>query len=139
MIRMRLRSVRGLLKFVALAVVGCSGSLSSSFAASNVLTEVDSGKSLHLAVGARFTVQLRSNSGTGYRWDVTPVNEDVVTQEGLPDSQPTSPARPGSQAITTLSFLARAPGTARIEIVYHRPWEHGVPPAKTFVVELTVR
>ena len=108
-------------------------------AAPTVLTQADSGKSITLAVGATLTTQLRANSGTGYTWEVTQVDRSVVSPQGPATSQPVGQAMPGGRTMETISFVAKAPGKTRVEILHRRPFEKGEPPAGTFVVDVTVK
>ena len=45
----------------------------------------------------------------------------------------------GAGGTYVFRFRALAEGQARIEIVYRRPWEKGVEPLRTYILELTVR
>ena len=85
-------------------------------------------------VGDTIRVDLPAQAGTGYAW--TPTLEGEVVQPGRSEKRPA--ARPGGPEREILSYLAAAPGTARITFVYHRPWETSQGPARQVVVSVAV-
>jgi len=123
----------------AAVAAGCSRGLPRPSPVRQVLTDADSGKRLVLPVGGTFEVRLPSRPGTGYAWGVARADAEILVQRGAPDSQPVGPARPGGPALESITFLARGPGTTRLELAYRRPWEQGAPPARTFTLDVTVR
>jgi inhibitor of cysteine peptidase len=90
-----------------------------------------------LQVGQRMLITLQGNATTGFRWELLPGFEPVLTQEGNTEYQAErrTPGRGGS-----FRFLLRggAPGTASVKLVYRRPFEQGVPPAQRFEVGVVV-
>ena len=84
--------------------------------------------------GDTIRVDLPAQAGTGYAW--TPTLEGEVVQPGRSEKRPA--ARPGGPEREILSYLAAAPGTARITFVYHRPWETSQGPARQVVVSVAV-
>jgi len=117
---------------------GCAAALAAP-PASRALSESDSGRSLVLSVGDRFAVKMRSTPGTGYTWEVVGGDPGVVAERPPRTSKPAGPERPGSAVVETISFAARGPGTTRLVLAYHRPWEREAAPARTFVLDVTVR
>lgn len=108
---------------------------------STVLHLGDSGRSIELAVGATLTVELKANHSTGYGWDVIKNGGKVVALTG-PASYAAGEGQPGAPGLQTFSFVARAAGKTRIELLYRRPWEHGRDAGdsgKTFAVDVTVK
>jgi len=101
------------------------------------LTENNSGSSVTLLEGETFTVSLRGNGTTGYMWDVVPGAESIVEQQGnmqyIVDSN-----LAGSPGTAIFTFKAIALGNATLQLIYHRPWETGVPPIQTFEVTISV-
>lgn len=75
--------------------------------------------------GAEFTIELRSNATTGYRWmladslDATRVAHlrDVYVADPAPEGMV------GSGGRETWTFRALAPGETTIVMRYARPWE----------------
>ena len=85
-------------------------------------------------VGDTIRVDLPSQSGTGYSWTATVAGD--VLQPGRIEGRPAT--RPGGPERSIMSYLATAPGTARISFAYRRPWESAKGPARQLVVSVTV-
>lgn len=130
---------RSLLACLAAIVAGCARGAAPPSTTPPVLEEGDSGRTLQLGVGDLLDVRLAATPGTGYGWEIAALDREVVAERDRPGSRPVEPVRPGSAARETFRFEARRPGTARLLLVYRRPWEHGVPPARTFSLDVTVR
>jgi len=92
-------------------------------------------------VGQEVALQLDANASTGYRWELaSPVPEVVTVVDGGTYREPPDPeAKVGAGGSTSFVFRAVRPGKGALELVYRRPWETGVAPAKTTRVELDVR
>jgi inhibitor of cysteine peptidase len=103
------------------------------------LTDADNYRTLRLAVGDMLIVSLASTPGTGFSWDVARVDARVMRQMGGPKLVYPAKPIPGAPATQVFRFIAKSPGAARLELVYRRPWERGVPPARRFKVNLKVR
>ena len=86
--------------------------------------------SMTVAVGEEFEVRLPANPTTGFRWQVGTIDDKVVR---LVDSryEATSPAPLGAGGTAVFSFVGVAKGRGNIKLVYLRPWEKGVAPART--------
>ncbi len=93
-----------------------------------------------LRVGQLLEIRLPVRGGTGYSWqsagDVPPVLEFVGqhTLPRLPDN-----SMPGGRETQLLIYRAVASGTGQLKIVYQRPWETGLTPARTARYPVTVR
>jgi inhibitor of cysteine peptidase len=90
-------------------------------------------------VDDRFAISLEANPSTGYSWELTgPLDDKVVVELGS-DHQPGQGSGVGVPGQQLFRFQAVGQGTATIGLQYVRPWESGVPPAKTseFVVNVT--
>jgi inhibitor of cysteine peptidase len=106
----------------------------------------DEGKTLELARGAVLTVKLALSSGTGFSWVPAAADGGVLELEGERASQtPASTAAvssaspmPGSARFDVYRFVARTPGTTTLALELRRPWEHDVPPARSFHVTVRV-
>ena len=93
-----------------------------------------------LAVGEEFDIRLPSNPSTGYQWQVAALDEKVVRLvdtrwepqvggEEVADGSP--PARAvGVGGTSVLTFVGVADGRGVIRLVYVRPWEKGIAPAR---------
>ncbi|MDP8263357.1 MAG: protease inhibitor I42 family protein [Candidatus Ancaeobacter aquaticus] len=101
------------------------------------LTEKDTGKTITLSVGQDFTVTLPGNPTTGYTWKLNAAKTNGVSQVkklnyiGDSDSKLV-----GSGGSFTFTFKVTAKGKNRITLEYLRPWEKGVPAAKTFEINI---
>ena len=93
---------------------------------------------VRMELGQLLEVRLPMQAGTGYSWAAS---SDTGTLEFI--DQTTlhpwggAPTVGGSQ---TQMFIYRAvgPGEAVLRFVYRRPWEGGVPPAKTVEQKVTI-
>jgi inhibitor of cysteine peptidase len=87
-------------------------------------------------------ITLEANSSTGYTWDVASNNKKVLRYDGkkyiAPKSTGSTPVV-GAAGKEVLTFKAIKSGTSTLKLVYHRPWEKNVKPAKTFTVKITVK
>lgn len=93
-----------------------------------------------LAVGEEFDIRLPSNPSTGYQWQVAALDEKVVRLvdtrwepqvggEAGADGSPPAPAV-GVGGTSVLTFVGAADGRGVIRLVYVRPWEKGIAPAR---------
>jgi len=90
-------------------------------------------------VDDKFTISLEANPSTGYSWELTgPLDDKVVLELGS-DHQPGQGSGVGVAGQQLFRFQAVGQGTTTIGLQYVRPWETGVPPAKTseFTVNVT--
>jgi inhibitor of cysteine peptidase len=100
----------------------------------------DDRSQVELRAGQVLVVTLESNPTTGYSWEVSEVDEAVLSQIGEAEFQ--EAPQEGEQmvgvgGIETFRFES-APGTTTLTLVYHRSWETDVEPLETFTVEVTV-
>jgi inhibitor of cysteine peptidase len=125
---------------VVLGALGCA-STGRPPPAPPRITVSESGGPVVLAVGQELAVQLESNLTTGYAWEIVPPVPDILSVTDPGTYRESSGAEPRVGSGGTTSFVVRAarPGKGTLELVYRRPWETGVPPARTVRVEVTVR
>ena len=113
-----------------------SGSKTSSDA-TKVYTEQDT--DITVANGHTFVVALPVTSGTGYEWDGGDGSRPPADDDRAGAAARTAPARTATQQIT---FRAQATGSGTqhttLTLNYARPWEDGVPPAKTATFDVTI-
>ena len=106
-----------------------------------VLGAEDDGTLVELSSGQELEVTLESNPTTGYSWEVSEVNETVLTQMG--EAEFMEAPKEGEQLVgvggTETFRFASAPGETTLTLVYHRPWEKDVEPLETFTVQVVVR
>lgn len=99
------------------------------------LTGQDNGKSVSLSMTETLTVTLAGNPTTGYLWELTAVDREVLAMETEPVFAPDS-SLTGAGGKFTFRFTPRKPGTSTVKLVYRRPWEKGAEPLQSF--DLTV-
>ncbi|MFC9894371.1 protease inhibitor I42 family protein [Nocardia sp. NPDC127579] len=103
------------------------------------VTEADSGGERTLRVGQRLTVRLASNPSTGYGWQLTALDQNVVRPLGEREYVSDQPVMPGTPGTELWTFAADAAGVTRLTMEYRRPWEPGADPARTFSLALVVQ
>ena len=106
-----------------------------------VLSAEDDGSVVELGEGQALVVTLESNPTTGYSWEVSEVDEDVLRQIGDPEFK--EAAAEGEQLVgaggTETFYFSSAAGETTLTLVYHRPWEEDVEPEEIFSVDVIVR
>lgn len=103
------------------------------------LSDADSGKAAQLQVGGSLVIDLEENVTTGYSWRVDgalPPQLKAASDKAKPSGQTGVVGAAGRRVLT---YTAVAAGTGQLRLVYVRPWEKGVAPAKTFTASITVR
>jgi inhibitor of cysteine peptidase len=99
------------------------------------LTEEDDGCLAELGEDQVLVITLESNPSTGYSWEVAEIDEDVLHQVGESEFEQLAPLL-GAPEKQTLRFKPVGPGQSILKLVYHRPWEEGVEPAREFSVQV---
>jgi inhibitor of cysteine peptidase len=97
----------------------------------------DAGKTVTVAVGARFSVELEENPTTGYKWSSPEFDAKVLALTG-DEYAPAEGAAIGGGGKRTFGFVARAAGRAAIRLAYRRPWERDVVPEASFDMTVVV-
>jgi inhibitor of cysteine peptidase len=120
-------------------VAGCSLIVATPSSHPLIFTDSDNGKSLTLAPGDKIEVSLAAVSGTGYVWEIQSNNPSVLRPLGLSDFEMPKMAAPGAMGAQVFHFQADSPGTAKLAMIYTRPWETNVAPARTFAITVTVK
>ncbi|MDG2306512.1 MAG: protease inhibitor I42 family protein [Candidatus Binatia bacterium] len=93
--------------------------------------------SMTVSAGEQFDIRLPANPSTGFRWQVGSIDEKVVRLvDTRYDAKVTDAVGAGGTDI--FSFVGVASGRGNIKLVYLRPWEKGVAPARTsdYLVEV---
>ena len=104
----------------------------------NQLREQDSGRSVEVQVGEKLEIILEGNPTTGYTWEQTTGDGAIVKLDGDPLYTSESNLI-GAGGTYLFRFSAVAPGETSLTLIYHRSFEAGSPPLKTFTVLVTVR
>ncbi|HEY4328166.1 MAG TPA: protease inhibitor I42 family protein [Phycisphaerae bacterium] len=104
------------------------------------ISEADQGKVIHLGDSPMVTIVLTGNVTTGYSWSVSKIEGEALTQTGEIQYSPTKNAVNvvGSGGTSSVMFRPVKIGEAKVTLVYKRPWEKDVVPAKMFEVTLVV-
>lgn len=95
-----------------------------------------------LARGQELVITLTSNPTTGYRWEIAEADKAIVRQVGDAEYKSSASGNPplvGAGGAETFRFETIGAGTTTLKLVYRRSWETGVPPIKTYTVQVTVR
>jgi inhibitor of cysteine peptidase len=102
------------------------------------VSDRDDGKTIDLAKGGTLVVQLASNPSTGYSWAVKgdPFPLKLVSSDYKQEDQSGKIGAPGTEQYR---FEATNAGTSTLKLLYRRPWEKHVAPAKTFTLNVKVR
>ncbi len=138
-------SVRLLLVVILIGLI-CAGSGPGSMSTSSSgstgvvhirLHEKDSGRTVELHIIDRLEVVLEGNPTTGYQWQIDALDASVIKPIGEPEFKPDSDAI-GSGGEYTFVFESITPGQTTLTLIYHRPFEKGVEPLKTFRVTVVV-
>lgn len=135
---MRARCLCGWLAAACLtAAAGILAGCSSPGPRSVIVTAANANSTVQLNAGDVLLVQLDGNPSTGYTWERVEPLAGALQPLGEPEFAPAKNL-PGTPGRITLRYLA-ASGSARLELVYHRPWETDTPPVATFSVVVLVK
>jgi len=105
------------------------------------VNEADDGGQIELELGKLLVVTLESNPSTGYRWELLENNESILKQFGeveFKSSEAGEPPIVGAGGWEIFRLKAVSAGQMTLELVYHRSWEEGVEPLKTFSIQVVV-
>jgi predicted secreted protein len=95
-----------------------------------------------IAVTEMLNLRLPVQGGTGFAWALArPMpSDDPVRWVSSATEAPGAPQteRVGGREWYEITFVGARPGRTTIELVYRRPWEADVPPAKTYRVDVEV-
>lgn len=101
------------------------------------VSEPNANSSVALHVGDTLAVTLEGNPTTGYNWEVASSDPALLRQVGEAQFTPDTSAL-GSGGKVILQFEAASTGQTPLKLIYHRPFETGVAPLKTFELTLTI-
>jgi predicted secreted protein len=96
-----------------------------------------------VSANAPFEIKLVANPSTGYQWKIDTAESaglDLLSVNDLgtsPPPQMSGEPLVGAPVTQTWLVTPLAPGTARLVLIYLRPWERGVP-SKTQVFSLEI-
>ena len=126
---------------LALSLAGCSRASSKTVQPNDVqLTDANNGGQLTVKAGQTINLQLEANPSTGFGWKVSQVDTMLLAQEGDKTYVPASQNEPvaGGSGWEVFHFTVQQKGETTLKLNYHRSWEEGVEPAKTFEVKIQI-
>ena len=100
------------------------------------LTEANDGKAIRVHEGDEIVLGLTENASSGYRWHVARSDGLDETDAGARTTGPNPQA--GSGGIRKFRFVAKDPGSARLELKHWREWEGDKSVIARFAVDITV-
>jgi len=89
--------------------------------------------------GNMMIVELLTNPGTGYSWQIIKNDPDKLKPVGDSVLKPLETEAPGASENQVFQFLAQNSGSAVLKLHYLRPWERNVPPLKTYQINVKIR
>ncbi|WP_027402886.1 protease inhibitor I42 family protein [Aphanizomenon flos-aquae] len=89
--------------------------------------------------GNMMIVELLTNPGTGYSWQIIKNDPDKLKPLGDSVLKPLETEAPGASENQVFRFLAQNSGLAVLELHYLRPWERNIPPLKTYQINVQIR
>lgn len=96
------------------------------------------GTTIDLETGQKLVISLESNPTTGFDWEVSEIDDAVITKSG--DSEFTAESDLiGAGGMRTFTFKAAGTGTCTLKLIYHRAWETGIAPEQEFSVTINVK
>ena len=125
---------------LAVLLVGLSLLAGCQTEASKVLnlTIADHGRAVSVKKDEPIQIVLEGNPTTGLTWLGDDLDPKVDALVGTPTYAPSSDAA-GAGGKFTFNFTALARGQTNMRIIYIRPSERGLDPAKTLAIMITVR
>lgn len=98
------------------------------------------GQKITLQRSGDLAVRLESNPTTGFRWELTECDKSVLAPQGEPQYEAASQNQKvaGGGGWETFQFKPQKAGQTHLKLVYHRIFEKGVEPARTFDLEVVV-
>jgi inhibitor of cysteine peptidase len=105
------------------------------------LTETDADSTVRLAQGGQLIVALASNPTTGFSWSVGEASDATLVLQGEPQYAPAGSTTPvvGAGGTEIFTFRAEGSGSAKLVLVYRRPFEPSAAPERTFSVTVEIR
>lgn len=115
---------------MACSLAGCGGK-------TEAVTEEMNGQTITLEKGQTLSLTLAGNPTTGYTWEISEVDENILASAGEPDYSSDSNLI-GSGGVYTYKFTAETAGTTALKLKYYRSFEPDVEPIQTFEINVVV-
>jgi inhibitor of cysteine peptidase len=125
-----------ILVLFSMLLAGCGGAKAGGVQ----LTDGDNGKEILAKKGETVSVRLEANPTTGFGWEVSEVDAQMLAQNGEKTYEQANSSKNlvGGGGWETFTFTAQQTGETTLKLIYHRSWEKGVDPAKTFEVKIRI-
>lgn len=101
------------------------------------LTENDSGKTFEINVGDDLEIVLSGNPTTGYVWEVSSLDSDLLKQNKSDFLAIDKAIGGGGMEIIKLHAISQ--GTSEVRLIFHRPFERNVPPVTVFSATVVIK
>ena len=102
------------------------------------VTEEQNGGLVALSVRDKVRVVIDGNPTTGFLWKADDLDGSLLRQVGEPSFKPYSQLTGGGGDFA-LTFEALKAGATRLRLIYHRPFEKGVPPGRVYEVLVDIQ
>ena len=89
-------------------------------------------------VGDSVQVVLEGNPTTGFTWEMSRGNQELLALQGEPEYQAKKDI-PGSPGVFTFTFLSQKSGSVELKFIYHRPFEEGIAPLSEYTLTLDIQ
>jgi predicted secreted protein len=99
----------------------------------------DSGKTINVADGAKFKVELVSNRSTGNNWTNLSYDKEIIKLTDEPVYQQNKSGLTGAPGTVTYTFKALKPGNTDLKMEYVPIGNPHKDPLKTFSVSVVVK
>lgn len=103
-----------------------------------ILSPADQGKTIPTQVGAIVLIRLAENPTTGYRWELTTIDDRYIELQQS-DYLPPASANMGSGGTRTFQFKTKAAGTSTLHLILRRSWEAPDKAIEQFSVTLQIQ
>jgi inhibitor of cysteine peptidase len=128
----------GFFGMALLALLAGAAPCRSTAAALVTLTEADNDRTIAIPRGDEFTIRLKENLTTGYRWSVVEPLDSALALESA-SSLPAQSALPGAGGEVVFRLKLVGAGPARLALKYWRSWEGDASVAQRFSVTVQAR
>lgn len=103
-----------------------------------LLNENDANKTIELHLNDELDLMLPAKPlTTGYVWELIAFDTTVLMQDDT--CFIASDKGIGAGGVSIIKFHTIATGKSEVQLICHKPFEHGVPPLKTFTVTIISR
>ncbi|MCW1967555.1 MAG: protease inhibitor I42 family protein [Anaerolineae bacterium] len=115
--------------------MGTDGNVISDRNPVNV-SAAEAGQTVTIRANDQLVLTLEGNPTTGYVWAVAPDSTKLLKQIGQYEYVAANSGMVGSGGQFVFRFGVTGTGTGKLKLIYHRPFETGVAPIKTFEVNI---